>query len=377
MVTLKATVTLPIIPGIVKIEYVREIDLPRPRRSRQFRIGLPLAQFALDCVLADQFAGGHEQGGWSKSYDGYIHFLFGDTLPPDVSTKDTITFSASIAEDLVRFLRLPLATPLAAGVLHRLDHLGAYIVRHQDAVTGGFGRLGHERSRGGPLVQVDLRHTLWALIAVDAIASEDPAAEVLILRAAEYIRRAVDDLHPVKERAYTFAALHRFLTTESLAAAVWPSIVRREQLLRDVESALIAKYSGDHNTWDADRDPAVRTAIDNALYTLRSVRFGKTNDAVLRDRLRVCVEKLANRSTIASGDQAALPFHPAGGPDLGATVRFVQLLCEEGEYCDCVGGRISKYVAYINDARNLRAAEFCFPWHLSGALAVAGGPSVS
>jgi len=116
------------VPQFANLKYFHELALPNIGRDRPCKPSGELLAFSLRAVLADQFDDGVEMGAWSRKYSQYIHFLYGDTLPGDVSTKDTITFSAIIAEHLVRFSTLPLPEHLHVVIQNRLQHLEAYLL---------------------------------------------------------------------------------------------------------------------------------------------------------------------------------------------------------------------------------------------------------
>lgn len=371
--SLKVLLTIPVIPGFLKLQYSEDLNIESMPRHSRLQLSPALVEHSLKCVLIDQFDSGTEMGAWSRRYNQYIHFLFGETLPGDISTKDTITFSALVTEDLLRFSTIPFQNPIPSLIQNRLDNYVAYLLRHHDKETGGFGRLGHLRSRDGAIIEVDLRHTLWALISLWTICREDPMAEGIFRESSRYLNHAINALNPAKDRAYTYAALHRFLTTDGLSGAVTLSSSRRQQLLKTTEAALVARYSQRLNTWDADRDPVDRTAIDNALYTLTAVRWQCCRDIDLRKILERTVQQLLSKSTIPlqNGKQLALPFHPLGKPDLGSTVRFSRLLTENERYREIAGKSMTRLLAFVNDPGNyLQEPEFSYSWHLSAALAM-------
>ena len=372
--SLKYSLSIPIIPGFLKLQ--KTGDLPLPKFGRKvWAPSTQLVDVALRRVLLDQFGEGDELGAWSRRYAEYLQFSFGDSLPHDISTKDTITFSALVVEDLVRFSGLELPVPLPNLLRNRLEHFVAYLFRHYDEEIGGFGRRGKVRSRGGAAIEVDLRHTLWALISLWELCRNDERAEYFFRQSSSYLQSAMERLDPVKDRAYTFAVAHRFISTDGLSSIFAVGEARRRSLLKQIEAALVAKYSAILNTWDSDRDPSDKLGIDNTLYTLRSVRLKRCIDSDLRQVLKQAVRGLLEKSAAETDDtgRLAIPFFPLGQPDLGATVRLCQLVSDEEEYTAIAGKRLDGLRQYINaPPTEVHSSAFSFSWHLSGALAMAG-----
>ena len=322
-----------------------------------------LLTYSLQSVLDDQFVD-HPilKGAWSnRTLDGYVK-------------KDTITFSALIVNNLLRYVEQLKDEQIGALVANRLSHFAAYLFRHFDTDVGGFGRFGHVRTDGTRDLEVSFRHTLWGLMALWGICPEDPRMEEILGACRQYLRSNVNTINIQNERAFTFAALHRFLSTPGLSNSLADTDNRRLNLLRMTEDALITKYNSFLNTWDTDKESPSRAAFSVALYILSSVRLPDTRTQDLRSILLHSIEKLITQSVIpmdADGDQLALPFYPEGSPDLGASVQLVSILCDEAEYRHSAGKRLSRLLTFVNNPSNYKAhLEHTYSWHLSSALAM-------
>lgn len=321
----------------------------------------------VETLLADQYTDGEALGAWSKAYPGYLHRVFANDIPADVSVRESITCSSLIARGLFALTGMSPHHELSEAIQIRLDSFVGYLLRHQDERTGGFGIRGKPRTRGGGEVAVDFRHTAWAMLSLLRFGSTSSDIATRLSRAAAFLQTELKQLGE-GERAITYAVLHRLLTTEVVGPLVLPIDTKRRATIKKLEAQLVASYDARFGSWDTDRDPPNEAAIDNALFVLQSVEIASCIDPECAEVFRSSYEKLMRYMK-----GPALPFELGGRPDIGTTAAFVFLLARNQRQLGVSQSDINRVAEYVINQAARPGASLGYPWHVSEFLRLAAG----
>ena len=353
----------------LKIELPSEVVVgKRLRRVVTLEDGAAAVATVVELLLADQYTDGDALGAWSRAYPGYLHHVFGGEIPVDVSLRESITCSSWIARGLYALTVTARPNDLALAIQQRIDSFILYLLKHQDEATGGFGIRGRPTSRGGGHVSVDFRHTSWAMLSLIRFGGQNATIDERLGRAAAFIRSNTQML--LNERAITYAVLHQLLSTDVLGHLVFPQEKTRHAMLKTIEANLVKAFDSRYGSWDTDKDPPARSAIDNALFVLHSVPIANCLDSECAEVMRSSYEKLMQYM-----QGAALPFDLDGGPNVGATAMFAFLLTENRRELGVMESDIDRLTARVVREVTTSSAPLGYPWHLAQFLRIAGGES--
>ncbi len=333
-----------------------------------------LISWSIDRILSDQYTRGDAAGAWSKEYPKYIDFIYGQTrIPDDISVRDSITFSSWISSALAMYVKSADDKDLTNAILPRLLYFHQYLKRHYNSQVGGFGLTTRPTSRGSTNINVDLRHTLWAVLSLWNFELLDSHDESIIIESCSFIRKEMENIIIKKERAITFAVLHKIITTNDLSRLIYPSEVKRYQMQKRIESVLVEKYDPIYSSWDLDSDPMDSARIDNILFVLSSINVSSCVDDELMDILDKSIDALYEKGLIeVDKEKLALPFYDNGNPNLGATLQFLWILLKNMDCLDISKKKIEKLLNFVVDPESRRRdQELVFTWHLASSLLLA------
>lgn len=350
-----------------------KIDLPADVLVQ--KVAKPLLDFEgaaaavgviIEILCADQYTDGDALGAWSRAYPSYLHHVFGSDIPSDVSVRESITCSSAIARGLWAIAARAGRNAFTEAAQARIDAFVRYLLLHQHESTGGFGIRGKPTSRGGGHVSVDFRHTAWAMLSLTRFAAPGGGVGERLARAAGSIRGELRALQG--ERSITYAVLHLLLSTDVVGPLVLPLESERRALLKTIEAHLVASFDSRYGSWDTDRDPPVRSVIDNALFVLQCVDISRCIDSECAGVLRSSYEKLLN---YMRGE--GLPFDLGGFPNTGATAEFAFLLAHNRRELDVATTDIRRLGERVARDVTTAGADLGYPWHLAQFLRLAAG----
>jgi hypothetical protein len=330
-----------------------------------------LITWCVEQILQDQFTTGDAAGAWSKRYPSYLNFIYGeDGIPSDVCVRDTISYSGWIASALKHYASTSLAREQAQAIDQRMRFLRDYLVRHYEKDVGGFGLTARPRSRKPTGVEVDLRHTCWAMLTLWELGSSDHYTDHMLRHSGSYVFSQLEALDPRKERAITYAVLHKLIATDNLSHVVMLGEKSRRTALRRIENILVEKLDNIAGNWDSEFDPLERAGIDNTLIVLYAVPAGSCIDpdcvqAVTLATTRLCESKLV---MLPSGMLAA-PFYEGGEPDIGASLLLLYILNRDQHALPDLNEHKSSLVHFVKSPESReRYVKFAYPWYLAASL---------
>jgi hypothetical protein len=327
--------------------------------------------WCINLLLKDQFTEGDATGAWSRRYPDYLKFLYGQhEIPGDISVRDTISYSAWIANALQYYARAALDQKKARLIFTKLYLLRDYLRRHYHKEVGGFGLATRPKSRGPVGIEVDLRHTCWAMLTLWQFESGDALTDEMLRRAGAHVRSQLQRLDQARERAITYAVLHRLLTAKGLSEIVLLSETSRRAVLKRIESILVERFDRVHGSWDLEFDPVERCGIDNALFFLYTVTPESCIDPDCTQTLKLAATHLLEANLITLDDRtSAIPFYEGGEPDIGATVLLLYILKRNQVVFSESDDILHQLAGFIkNEENHSKYAEFAYPWHLAAAL---------
>jgi TIR domain len=322
----------------------------------------------LRILLQDQFnAPSETEGAWSRQYNRYLHAYWGpERVRPDVSQGASLTLTGLIVERLIKFREF--ADPgERSSVDDALQIAEQFILASQESKKG-FGRLSPQKPIRGPRkIQLDLRHSSWAVRAL--LAMDADRFRPFIEPALDWLLWNIPRREASESWCWTTAPLIALLNDErALAYAPWAR--RRAKLLRQVEHDLKHDFHGGYRSWVIGETGIKRwVATDNALYVLYTLAGVKVKSATLRSQIEAALQQLAAKLRPRGRDALGLPMF-SGTPEVGPTAHLLSILAD--------GYKDSKAVLAVELTKMGRfvvrgLAEpiimpLTFPWHLSGVL---------
>jgi hypothetical protein len=149
--------------------------------------------------------------------------------------------------------------------------------------------------------------TLWQFETGDALTDE------MLRRAGAYVQSKLQGLDHARERAITYAVLHRLLTANGLSEIVLLSETSRKAALKRIESIVVERFDRIHGSWDLEFDPVERCGIDNALFFLYTVPPMSCIDPDCTQALKLAATRLLEANLITLDDRtSAIPFYEGG-----------------------------------------------------------------
>lgn len=343
-------------------------------KTAKTKLAGDLIAWCLQEVLGDQFTEGDAAGAWSRRYPEYLEFYYGDkVIPGDVSIRDSITFSAWVAEALVQYRSVFPTENFAKAISPRLGLLKDYLRRHYDPKIGGFGLATRVKSRGPANIDVDLRHTAWALITLWKLGQLDLEIDEMIRKACAYISKELVTLNFTNERCWTYATLHKLLTTNGLYDLIMPIEVARHSILKRIESSIVEKFDRVNQSWELDSDNSSRAKIDNVLFICTTMPIKSVLDKDCANILQIAITNiLKNHLMPVDKKKSAIPFCEDGKPDIGASLQILLIIFENRDFVKIQKTTQNKLLNFVVDplSRN-ENLQFAYPWHLVSALRLA------
>jgi|GEM_PF-2216327 len=331
------------------------IELKRPKT---------VADAVLNTILMDQFLGPPERAGaWSRHYDRYLHLYYGDApIHHAVSQSATLTFTGMTIERLAKFksARSSHVLPLVNEAIRQSE---AFILASQDSLQGGFGRLSSDhRARGGRALQLDLRHTCWAIRALSAIDNQ---------RFAQQIN---DGLHWLASRAkvrneedrwcWSAAPLLAMLMNSQLLDNIeWHDT--SNQIRLSVQADLENGFDRSLRSWVKGENAEMRRSacIDNALYVLYCLKDVHGLSTRLLAQATTAIDGIIAQS-LGSLESRGIPLF-GNEPEVGPTAQLLEILHNRPLF-EC--SQLENFVVHKLAARHMMPQTFS--WHLSAALAL-------
>jgi hypothetical protein len=327
-----------------------------------------LISWCTELILNDQFAVGDAAGAWSEKYPEYLEFVYGNRLPGDIGVRDTISYSTWIALALKRYVNTDLRPNEVLLINGRLRLLQEYLIRHYK--NGGFGLTSRPKSVNPVDIDFDLRHTCWAMIALWELGVSDARVEKMLQRAGRRVLSEMDKLKPRKERAITYAVLHRLFSTDVLSHSLTLTERSRRQKLKRIESVLIDKFDPRSGTWDCEHDPLRRATIDNAFIVLYAMPAKHCVDSDCVETLKEAITGLCTSKLLKlKSGKSALPFHERGEADIGASLLLLYILTRDGDELGTLQHYRKGLLKFVTDPESRKSpGHFACPWYVASAL---------
>lgn len=368
----KVTLSVSPLPPFVAIN----IDIPIEKiikgyqklTDRKIEIANTLI-WTLGKILEDQWTekDTDASGAWSIRYPEYLEFYYRSSpLPPDISPKDTISFSSWIVRPLLNFLNHTEDIKLKKAILPRIFYHKEYLLRHFDKSVGGFG-LTRYTSVGTVSLAVDIRHTAWALLSLIDINEIDNSIEKeTFIKTGKYLFNKLNSIDEENERALTFAVMHQVLTNGKAKSLIAFNDRECKRLQKSVENALIAKYNKYYSSWDLEIDDKNQIKIINALFILMSMDIKNILEDELIRIVNEVIEYLYSYLIELDNGKLALPFVEGEEPDIGTTIQFFSILTAN-EYLEEMNKKtINGLAKYIFDLETIKIEfRFAYPFHIS------------
>jgi hypothetical protein len=331
-------------------------------------------------ILVDQFSDGDAAGAWSKRYESYMHFVYGEDekIPTDMAIRDSISYSGLIAEALIAYRRTHPNQAVSKLIFSRLQLLESYLHRHFNPKQNGFG-LARLNARNERNIVVDLRHTIWAVLTLNLLGRLDSKTNEALRKAGAYLNNEITLLGSGEQRAITFAVFHKMLSTPGASNVLLIPETSRVGLLRRIEEFLIEKFDESFGSWDLDKDPPESSGVDNALFVLSTVKLNTCKDERCVNMFRIAVERLCKISVVdVDEDKAALPFVDGGKPDIGATINLLWILWRDRTILGENKILIKRLLNFVLDPVNREnPGQFAYPWHLASCLLLVCDPNTT
>lgn len=332
------------------------------------RVHDDLISWCNEVILNDQFTTGDARGAWSKKYPRYLDFVYGGTLPSDIGIRDTISYSAWIAIALRHYLTILADNEKANRISKKLVLLQDYLRRHYQE-SGGFGLTKRPKSRTPSGIDVDLRHTCWAMITLWELGTHDQVTNRMLQESGRYVLSEMDKLNRKPERAITYAVLHRLLSTERLCQTVIASDEVRSRELKNIEGIVIDKLDRITGTWDFEHDPLRRATIDNALIVLYAMPANSCIDSDCSKALSLAIARICELKLIETGVGAfGLPFYEGGEADIGASLLLLYILKRDQKTLRELKGYVEPLRNFVSNPANRDELKLFAPWYLAAAF---------
>ena len=375
--------SIPILRG-PKAGGVRKFDLPVEEGIGTFlssnaepALAGDLVSWCLQKILEEQYSEGNPKGAWAECYPEYMKFLFGRDTPPDVSWRESITISGQIAEALICYSNIAKNENFKKAIISKLALFSDYLKKHYNSEVGGFGLDARGKIRLGGEINVDIRHTAWAVITLWYLKKagiEDKKTEEMLVKAAGYINQRLSSSGYIDKYALTYAVLHKILTTNELSNIIMPNESKRHSALSHIEVVLIDRFMDEYASWDPeDLMSDHRIGIDNALSVLGPIQISSCINKKCAEMLKTALNHLCERCLIPIGkEMMALPFEEGGKPDIGATIELLWCIIKNQGAFKSKKGVVKKMINFIVDPSSRKGKlKFAYPWNLSSALLLA------
>lgn len=339
--------------------------------------GAPRLATVGDCVLRtvllDQFTAPPERrGAWSRQYDRYLNMYWGPgPRRSDISQGASLTFTGMIIERLTQYARSGPAESVQLARL-ALERAEFFILSSQHPSEGGFGRRSiHRKTRAQHDLELDVRHTCWAVRALLSIDSErfhSPIQAALEWLSLHVQRRAESD-----RWCWTTAPLLALLNDErALSFACWSR--QRNSTLGVLEDEIEKDFCPLYGSWVSGELPEKKqwVATDNALYVLYTLAKTDIVSERIREHVRMAVKQLMTKARRVGTDELGIPLF-TDEPEVGPTAQLIEILS--------LGRHEDDNMVRAEDRRDLLAfvlkrlntsstMPLTFSWHLSSALSV-------
>lgn len=329
-----------------------------------------LMSWALSSILEDQFSEGDAKGAWSIRYKDYLLYYYGsDTFPPDISIKDTITFSAWIARPLLKYCRMHATEAIGKALLPRLFSHKEYLFRRYNDKIGGFGLPSQIKLLGKYDIAVDLRHTVWAMLTLIDYDDNDPRLQSMLRKTGAYLSQQLSMISPNAERALTYSALHSLITHKTAATFLCLNEAQLAAYQKQIESVLCEKFNPLYRSWDLEVEEISRIRIINSLLILQSIHLGSIRDRDLLQIVNNSIDGLLDSLIRIDRDRMALPLVEKTTPDIGASIQLLKILKQSDNLFKRDSQIVKMLLNYILDPLNrMIYNKFAYPWHLSALL---------
>lgn len=343
-------------------QLLQGLESSASRIPAQLKAPRTIADAVLRSVLIDQFLGPPERAGaWSRQYDRYLYLYYGDApIHHAVSQSASLTFTGMIIERAAAF-RSSATKHIIAALNGAIAHAEVFVLASQDRLQGGFGRLSSDhRSRGGRALQLDLRHTCWAiraLLAIDHNRFEQQINDGLRWLGHRATTRGEED-----RWCWSAAPLLALLMDPRLSGnTAWCQV--GDQIRGSVERDLEEGFDPALRSWVKGEKPEMRRSacIDNALYVLYCLKDVQGLSTRLLDECTAAIDGIIAQSS-GSTEQGGIPLF-AREPEVGPTAQLLEILHDDRRSeCQYFTNFIAKELA----AQHLMPQTFS--WHLIAAL---------
>ena len=343
-----------------------EVNFHSMKILKSTAISESLLNWCLEAIFSDQYENGGTSGAWSKKYSEYLNILCnGD----DSNIRDSITFSSWIADALLNYQSHCGSVDRAKKIQLTIDRFYCYLLKHYESKIGGFGIV-VPYSSGEQKIVFDIRHTAWALLALNRIGKGDRETDKMIRTSCNRFAEELEKLNIQDELPVTNSVLHRLLSNENVMFKIFTNqqIVRRK--LKLLELSLIQHFNASYYCWGWFNDHTPKMSIDNALSVMYNMNYHSIMDEELKIQFKSVLDHLLDEAIIEfDGETAALPFQKGGDADLGTTILFLYVLKKVSHKWENTS-RLEKLFNFINDPESIRkhTNRFSFPWHLAAVF---------
>jgi hypothetical protein len=354
-------------PSFTKKERYESADKANSYSEFSCKISSDILHWCLEKIFRDQYESGAERGAWSKEFPGFLNALYNETENENtVEGKDTLTYSTWIMSALSYYLHQCEESWMRREIREKINFFHKYLLEHYDSKNRGFGLATSINSMGERKIQYDIRHTCWALLALNQLNRNDLETANIILSACYRLAEEFETLNPTDNWPVTNSVLHRILSNEAIASRIIPSpesVRRRKKVL---EAELIRTFNDTHHCWGWFNDRATKTSIDNALSVLYTLEYDSIIDEDLKNQVTTVANYLLSDELILlGGDKAALPFQKGGKPSLGVTIHLLYLV-QKKLNVEIEPSLIRKIFNFINAPENrIKFNSYSFSWHLA------------
>jgi hypothetical protein len=326
-----------------------------------------LGHLTLRAVLLDQFSAPVERAGaWSRQYNRYLRMYYGDgEIHDTISQGASLTLTGMIVEKLTEY-RDNASAPLAAASNVALATAAAFIVSSRDRHLGGFGRLSSEvGARAGRPLQLDMRHTCWAIRALLCIDPIRFRSEIEF--ALEWLCARAKVRHDRDRWCWTTAPILA-LTYDRRIASVPSWREATEWMRADFESALERSFDPNFCSWVNEEPQAKRDwlATDNALYVLYCLNSCGDVSNTLTSQRGLAIERLLEKASAARaiGAGFGLSLFSVDLPQAGPTAQLLEVMGTVGSE-----EQRNALKAFVEDElASARTFPQTFSWHLASIL---------
>ena len=285
----------------------------------------------LRILFIDQLGGvGRRKGGWSRQYDRYLKEYYGGAPKPGVSIGASLTFTGMIIYHLRKLFQKS-SYEVRVIIEELLEKAVPFIMESRDPDEGGFGKLVQiPKTRGGRGIELDLRHTGWAILALLEI---DPVRfTVQIKLGLNWILERVVREFEKDHWCWTSSVILRVLYDSRITK--YCDMRVRNQAIRSAVYGLESSFDYNIGSWvlDESENSRERVSIDNALYVLNNLAVISNLPNNLKKQAHIAIEHLLVRCRYHSKFSfRGLPLFDSETPSVGATAQLLSI-CEAFDY---------------------------------------------